>query len=131
MRAETISVPTEKGKTMLRNKNYKQLIRAIENLNLQLQEIEYRPCYVNGRKAVFHRWVNTANPALPRGMSAGDDKARFFQHRSTTALVEYADGTVDRVWPQDIRFADGGRFKTIEWLAAGQLEELECKTKNG
>lgn len=116
---------------MLNNKNIKELIQAIRCLGIQTQEIEYRPCYVNGRKAIFHRWVNTANPALPRGVSANDSKARFFQHRSTTALVEYADGTLDRVWPQDIRFADGGRFKTTEWLTAGQLEELECKEKNG
>lgn len=116
---------------MFGKKKYKELVAAIKSLIYQSQEIEYRPCYVNGRKAIFHRWVNTANPALPRGVSANDDKARFFQHRSTTALVEYADGTLDRVWPQDIRFADGGRFKTTEWLTAGQLEELECKEKNG
>ena len=32
------------------------------------QETEYRPCYVNGRRALFHRWVNTANPVLPKGV---------------------------------------------------------------
>jgi hypothetical protein len=45
--------------------------------------------------------------------------------------VEYADGTLTRAWPQDIRFADGGRFKEFEWLPIEQLEELECKKTNG
>lgn len=80
------------------------------------QETEYRPCYVNGRRALFHRWVNTANPVLPKGVSHDNEKARFFQHRSTTGLVEYADGTLARVWPQEIRFADSAdRFREYEW----------------
>lgn len=78
------------------------------------QESEYRPCYVRGRKALFHRWVNTARPVLPRDADP-DDKTRFFQYRITQALVEYEDGTVDRVWPQDIRFADRNRFKDYAW----------------
>lgn len=80
------------------------------------QQTEYRPCYVNGRRALFHRWINTANPALPRGVDATDEKARFFQHRSTHGLVEYADGSLARVWPQEIRFADtAARFKEYDW----------------
>lgn len=116
---------------MTTNKKHKELIRAIKCLGFQTQEIEYRPCYVNGRKALFHRWINTANPALPRGADPKDERTKFFQHRSTTALVEYEDGTLARVWPQDIRFADGGRFDKFEWLPIEQLEELECKTKIG
>lgn len=79
------------------------------------QEIEYRPCYVNGRRALFHRWVNTANPVLPKGVSPDDERARFFQHRSTAGLVEYEDGTLERVWPQEIRFADHGLFREFAW----------------
>lgn len=98
---------------MLSNKNIKELIQAIKSMAIKNQEIEYRPCFVNGKKAIFHRWVNTANPALPRGVTAESDKARFFQHRSTHGLVEFPDGAVVRVWPQEIRFADSDRF---EWL---------------
>ena len=116
---------------MLRTKAYKELVAAIKSLTYQSQEVEYRPCYVNGRKALFHRWVNTANPTAPKGVDPTDEKTRFFQHRSTTALVEYADGTLARVWPQDIRFADGGRFDKCEWLSLERLEELECKKTNG
>lgn len=102
---------------MFRTKaEYRGLVAAIKSLSIQTQENEYRPCYVNGRKALFHRWVNTANPALPKGMDPNDERAKFFQHRSTTGLVEYADGTLARVWPQEIRFADGGHFEKMEWL---------------
>lgn len=101
---------------MLNKKIIRELIHAIKSIGIQAQEAEYRPCYVNGRRALFHRWVNTANPSLPRGVEATDEKARYFQHRSTHALVEYEDGFMARVWPQDIRFVDGGRFDEFEWL---------------
>lgn len=88
------------------------------------QEIDYRPCYVNGRRALFHRWVNTANPVLPKGVSPDDERAKFFQHRSTTGLVEYEDGTLARVWPQEIRFTDSaGRFRDYAWEPDGQEEK--------
>ena len=87
------------------------------------QEIEYRPCYVNGRKALFHRWVNTANPTAPKGVDPDDERVRFFQHRSTTALVEYEDGIVARVWPQELRFADSDkRFREHEWPPVEKTE---------
>lgn len=108
-----------------RKKNHEELATTIKSIAPQPQEIEYRPCYVNGRRALFHRWVNTANPTAPKGVDPNDEKVRFFQHRSTTGLAEYADGTLARVWPQDIRFADGGRFKECEWLSTEQLEALK------
>lgn len=87
-----------------------------------MQENEYRPCYVQGRKALFHRWANTARPALPRGVEPGEN-ARYFQQRTTHGIVEFEDGTVERVWPQDIQFADGGRFHEYEWLPLEALHE--------
>ncbi len=76
---------------------------------------EYRPCWVNGKKALFHRWANNARPQLPRGQEPGEN-ARYFQFRSTKGLVEYEDGTVESVWPEMIQFADGGKFKDWAWL---------------
>lgn len=78
------------------------------------QENEYRPCYVNGRRALFHRWANSARPQLPKGQEPGEN-ARYFQFRSTHGLVEFEDGTVDLVWPRDIQFADGGHFRDYAW----------------
>lgn len=86
------------------------------------EENPLRPCYAKGRKAIFHRWCNTANPILPRGVEAKDEKARYFQYRCVQAIVEYMDGSVERVWPQDIEFADGGRFDEMTWLPRNQRE---------
>lgn len=85
------------------------------------QAIDYRPCYVNGRRALFHRWITTARPQLPKGQEPGEN-ARYFQFRSTHGLVEYEDGTVDKVWPHDIKFADGGHFEDYAWQPADQQE---------
>lgn len=115
---------SEEVKTMFRTKEIRELVAAVKSVVLLPQETEYRPCYVNGRKALFHRWVNTANPALPKGMDPKDERAKFFQHRSTTGLVEFENGVMARAWPQEIRFADGGRFDKCEWLS---LEQLEAK----
>lgn len=105
-----------------KKKSREDLIAAIKSIEFPSVEIEHRPCYVNGRKALFHRWVNTANPTLPKGMDPKDERAKFFQHRSTTGLVEFENGVVVRAWPQEIRFADGGRFDKYEWLPVEQLE---------
>ena len=90
------------------------------------QDNEYRPCYVNGRRALFHRWANSARPQLPRGAEPGEN-ARYFQYRSTHGLVEYEDGTMDMVWPRDIQFADSGRFRTYAWDPYGQRKEESGK----
>lgn len=79
-----------------------------------VQENEYRPCYVNDRRALFHRWVNSARPQLPKGQEPSEN-ARYYQFRTTHGLVEYEDGTTDLVWPKDIKFADRGRFKDYTW----------------
>lgn len=56
----------------------------------EIQNAMYRPCFVDGKKALFHRW--TAYNVIDY------------------AIVEYEDGTVDIVHPQSIRFVSG-KFK--------------------
>lgn len=77
-----------------------------------------RPCWVRGRKALFHCWANTAHPVAPRNIPAEliDEKTRFFQFRRTDALVEFEDGTVSRVYASEVQFADGGGFEKFDWL---------------
>lgn len=112
--------------------NLEDLLVSIKSLQapaspqkiLYVDDNEPRPCYARGKKAIFHRWANTANPITPRGVDPSDERARFFQYRATQAIVEYEDGTVDRVWPQDVRFVDGGRFKDYNWPT---VEELEAR----
>lgn len=87
------------------------------------REIEYRPCYVYGRKAIFHRWANDARPTLPNGETPGEN-SRYYQFRSTKAIVEYEDGTVGRVWPNEVKFADGGHFQEYMYLPLSSTEEM-------
>ena len=85
----------------------------VYNPPLQIvRENEYRPCWVDGRKALFHRWANDARPTAPGGVT---ENARFYQFRSSKAIVEFEDGMVARVWPNEVKFADTGFFDQFKW----------------
>ena len=53
--------------------------------------IQTRPCWVDGRRAIFHRWTDSARPAKPKGME-DEETADRFQIHNVHALVEYEDG---------------------------------------
>lgn len=88
----------------------------IVNVNMP-QADNRRPCWARGRKAMFHRWVESAHPVPPRNIQAEqiDEKTRYFQYCSTQALVEFEDGTCARVWPNEVQFADLGGFDEYAW----------------
>lgn len=83
---------------------------------------ELRPCYVDGKKALFHRWIDKETPivkinamltekALDRikskienGMIPPIGDVVF--QKTVFAIVEYHDGTVAEVEPTSIIFAD-------------------------
>lgn len=54
-------------------------------------EIELRPCYVKGVKALFHKWVKSTDVLM---------------HPFTKGIVEYEDGSIDMVSPYSIKFCD-------------------------
>ena len=84
-------------------------------INPQIQICaQTRPCWVDGRRALFHRWTDSARPVKPYGME-DDDTADRFQVWNVHGLVEYEDGTMARVWPNMIQFADGGDFAEYDW----------------
>ena len=62
-----------------------------------------RSCYVDKRKAIFHKWVDSSFPK---------DNGFIIQ---TLALIEYEDGSVAQIQPKKIRFADGGDFNSFVW----------------
>lgn len=70
--------------------------------------IDYRPCFVNNKKqeikALFHCWSHRSEvvgeSALRGGHPGGQISATF-------AIVEYEDGTIHEVEPQNVRFVDG------------------------
>ena len=76
---------------------------------------ERRPCWVKGKKALFHRWVDSARPVKPRGLEDTETMARY-QVAHVHGLVEFEDGTLERVWPQDIQFTDtAAEFEAYDW----------------
>ena len=101
------------------------LVKAIASLcRVTVTELpEYRPCWVNGRRAIFHRWVNSARPQLPRGQEPNEN-SRYYQYRATHAIVEYEDGTIATIWPTELIFADGGTFREC-W------RQVESEVENG
>lgn len=75
---------------------------------------EERPCWVDGRRAIFHRWTDSARPVKPTGKDEDSDER--LQKWSVHGLVEYEDGRVEREWPSKIRFADSAEhFKQFDW----------------
>lgn len=66
---------------------------------LSMDELQARPCEVDGRPALFHRWVE-------EGQVVNIDHVfcKMEVVHNTFALVEYPDGTVCKVVPERIRF---------------------------
>lgn len=73
------------------------------DMQIYFNSAEYRPCYANGKKALFHRWSAKSEIVEPSAMIGGHNGGVLFW---TVAIVEYQDGTVGEVLPTDIRFCD-------------------------
>lgn len=88
---------------------------------LPMDELRCRPCEVEGRPALFHRWVEEDRAllrveALVSAKSVISINNRFRSEgvvppgcaidviRETFALVEYRDGTIAKVKPELVRF---------------------------
>lgn len=79
-------------------------------MKIEIQNEAYRPCFVDGKKALFHRW--TAYNVIDY------------------AIVEYEDGTVDIVHPQSIRFVSG-KFKEYSFDKGGGCKMDEVTNNDG
>ena len=66
-------------------------------------KIDYRPCYVNGKKALFHKWCENAQPLEPSPSILGHKGGQLWH---TLGLVEVEDGSVKFVDPYCIKFCD-------------------------
>lgn len=87
---------------------------------ITLSTCEGRPCWVRGRRAIFHRWTDSARPVKP--VSNDQDTDERLQKWSVHGLVEYEDGHMEREWPNSIRFADSREyFDSMPW------EEMEAR----
>lgn len=68
-----------------------------------IKTIDYRPCYVNKRKALFHKWAEEAYPVPPSYILPNDKGG---QKTYAVGIIEYENGTVAEVEPNCITFAD-------------------------
>ena len=85
---------------------------------------DFRPCYANGKKALFHRWnkrtdlvLQSKNLMTSEDLETETTKARetgnvpsYLYSKPITnlfAIVEYEDGTIDEVEPKSVRFIPG------------------------
>lgn len=97
-----------------------------------------RPCSVNGRKAWFHCWIQTEHPYFLSTSFLSREKAKEISHEienmtiipssfkvekitQVVALVEYDNGTVVKVNPEEITFEDGRKQGNLKPLA-GRIE---------
>ena len=61
----------------------------------------YRSCLVNGEEAIFQcweQWSNVIEPSLLKGGHPGGQISQVF------GIVEFKDGTIERVQPYEIKF---------------------------
>lgn len=97
------------------------------DMTMKVKSAEYRPCEVSGRKALFHRWVESdkalfENVALMSHEMKAEQINQFNNFgmvdnmctklriiRSFYGLVEYEDGTMEKVDPEKIKFKDSAR----------------------
>lgn len=69
---------------------------------------ELRPCLVDGKPCLFHKWVTEFMPRAHYIMD-GDDESEeleWIMCETTMALVEHEDGTVSTESVQLVRFLD-------------------------
>lgn len=89
---------------------------------LTMDELHARPCEVDGRPALFHRWIEEDRVIVNVTKGSPLGTARSIEHlllgggavpprcdrydviRNTLALVEYRDGAIEKVEPELIRF---------------------------
>jgi hypothetical protein len=84
---------------------------------------EGRPCWVDGRRAIFHRWTDSARPAKLRRPDDEESEELRLQIHNVHGLVEYEDGRVEREWPNKIHFADSaGKFAQFDWETMEQRQ---------
>ena len=70
-------------------------------------KMELRPCTVNDRKALFHKWSEKSKIIEPSPMIGGHSGGVI---KGTSGIIEYEDGTIAECHPYEIKFLDG-KFK--------------------
>lgn len=85
-------------------------------------QTEYRPCLVNGAKAIFHKWINDEKAMLKMNVTTSPTRLQAINKlykqdiipnvcsleklSITVALVEMEDGTMKKADIDSIKFLD-------------------------
>lgn len=64
---------------------------------------DLRPCIVNNRKALFHKWSDKSKIVEPSPMIGGHAGGVL---KYTVGIIEYEYGVVTECYPYEIRFVD-------------------------
>ena len=64
-------------------------------------ETKFRPCIVKDKRGVFHGWFQYDGVRLNNSGKMIDGNIKFL-----SGLVEFEDGSVERVEPENIKFSD-------------------------
>lgn len=115
------------------------------------REMVYRPCVVDGKKAIFHRWALDEEVLIKfNGFIKNDRLSVICQSiredrivppnteteklTNTYGIVEFEDGTVRGVRPVEIRFLDSeGLFRDYDWRKndlIDRMNELRARNEN-
>lgn len=75
-------------------------------------ENSLRPCFVDGKRALFHRWEDKAEVVGESPLRGGHPGGQIW---ATLGIVEFEDGTVQEVYPVRIRFVTHKDFEECAW----------------
>lgn len=88
------------------------------NTNI-IPNFSYRPCIVGNRQASFHKWIDAVEATTNSIVTY------------TMGLIEFEDGTVERVNIEDIRFVDTYMFQAdMEYFYEADAERIKKEIAN-
>ena len=68
---------------------------------LTITNSEYRPCVVDEKRAMFHRWEQRADVVDASPLRGGHPGGQYW---ITLGIVEYEDGSMDEISPEKSDF---------------------------
>lgn len=89
------------------------------NGTITFSDSQYRPCVVNEKKALFHRWEQRSEIVPPSPMVGGHNGGVIM---GLVGIVEFEDGTIGRREPGSIRFTDN-KFKEYCFENQGNTQD--------
>ena len=90
-------------------------------------EPKRRPCYVEEKRAMFNCWSQESQIVEPSIHVGGHGGGVI---SGVLGIVEFEDGSVAKVYPERIQFADGGGFGDYMFFTKEQLSKIQEVKRN-